>query len=225
MKNTLLPILAVGCLVAAPVQTAFCQGTTYISRPAFQAALSSTTTITFEDLPVTPDGIGESSITNSGATFTAGALLFIRDSFSPVPATGKFLKHFDGSNPVSILLPNGVTAFGADFSGGSELNRSYNATLTVNLVGGQAYAYNFTGTYAFWTFFGVTFPQPIASLIYDDGPIPPFLLHEELLDNVTIGVVPEPSSFGLLALGSLLLGWRARCRLKPHRRPHNLPAV
>ena len=209
MKRTICPILAVGWLVAVTVQNAVCQGTFYTSRAAFESALSSSTTITFEELPVTSEiGIGESSIAASGVTFTAGALLFIRDSFSPIPATGKYLNHFDGGNPVSILLPNGVTAFGAAFSGGFFQNTSYNATLTVNMVGGQAYAYNFSGTQGFWTFFGVSFPQPIASLIYDDGGPFPGFSHEEKLDNVTFGTIPEPSSIALLALGGLLLGWR-----------------
>jgi hypothetical protein len=212
MKNAILPVLAVGCLMAATVQSVFCQGTIYTSRSAFASALSSSTIITFEDLPVTSDmGIGEYSIATSGVTFTSpDAELLIRDSFSPIPPTGKFLKHFDSFFPVSISLPNGVTAFGADFSGGMQLNPTYNATLTVNLAGGPSYAYNFTGTYGFWTFFGVTFPQPIASLIFDDGASNPLFLHEEKLDNVTFGAVPEPSVLGLVALGGMFLGWRLR---------------
>lgn len=216
MKNPIVTILAVGCFGAATVQTVFCQGTFYTSRSAFASALSSSATITFEDLPVSPfGGLGEFSVVASGVTFsnsTAG--LLIRDSFSPIPATGKYLREFDGRAPVSILLPNGVTAFGADFSGGVSPYPTFLATLTVNLVGGQAYAYNFTGSYGFWTFFGVSFSQPIESLIYDDGASAPFFFHEEMLDNVTLGAVPEPSSLGLLALGGLLLGWRARRCLK-----------
>jgi hypothetical protein len=209
----LSPQFCGGLLALALAAGAFGQGTTYTSRSVFESALNSTTTITFEDLPLTPEGIGESSISGSGVTFIGG-YLFVRDRFSPSPDTGKYMQHFDGRGPVGISLPNGVTAFGADFSGGFELQPAYNATLTANLVGGSSYAYNFTGTYGFWTFFGVSFPQPIASLIYDDGASAPLFLHEELLDNVTLGVVPEPSVFGLFALGGMFLGWRLSRRAR-----------
>ncbi|MCL4789857.1 MAG: PEP-CTERM sorting domain-containing protein [Verrucomicrobia bacterium] len=148
-------------------------------------------------------------------TFTTpDARLFITDpgGFYPIPGDGKYLVHFDGGFPVTVLLPGDVTAFGADFSGGIEPDASYNATLTVNLVGGGSYVHNFSGPGWLWTFFGVTYSQPISSLVYDDGgPSTPFALHEETLDNVTFGnVIPEPGIFAFFALGALLLGWRWR---------------
>jgi len=220
MKITTLNGLVVAGLLAVTAQTAFCQGTVYTSRSAFEAVLSSSTTITFEDLPTpTPSPIGEFSITISGVTFSnPGALLFITGPGGPIPGDGKYLWHFDGGYPVDILLPGGVTAFGADFSGGIEPDPSFNATLTVNLVGGSSYAYNFSAPRGSWTFFGVTFAEPIANLVYRDAGPPDGVmggpLHEEMLDNVTFGAIPEPSAIGLSAFGSLLLAWQF---LRRHR--------
>lgn len=217
MRITIALNVAVAGLLAATTQTTFCQGTVYTSRALFEQQLSSSTTIAFENLPVTyPFGLGEPSVTTSGATFNTpdAASLFITGpgGLHPIPGDGKYLWHFDGGSPVTVLLPGGVTAFGADFSGGIEPQPSYNATLTVNLVGGGAYVHNFSGPRGSWTFFGVTYSQPISSLVYDDGgPSVPFALHQEMFDNVTFGsVIPEPSMFGLFAVGGLLLGWQLR---------------
>lgn len=164
----------------------FAQGVLFNDRTAFNAALISSTTINFAGLPDPPPGIGRSPITISGVTFTnAESRLF----------TGSgYLWNFDSSYPVGIFLPAGRNAFGADFSGGIEPNATFNATLTVNLLGGQTYFYNFSGPRSSWTFFGVAYPQSIASLIYHDGG--QFLpgTHEEMLDSVTFGfaTVPEP---------------------------------
>jgi hypothetical protein len=134
---------------------------------------------------------------------------------APIPGDGKYLWHFDGGFPVTILLSTGVTAFGADFSGGIEPDPSYYATLTVNLVGGGSYVHNFSGPRWLWTFFGVTYSQPISSLVYDDGgPSAPFALHEEMLDNVTFGsVIPEPRSVAVLLVGLLLGLLRTRSHI------------
>ncbi len=214
MKITTLNNLVAAGLMAVTAQTAFCQGTFYTSRSIFEAALGASTTITFEDVPIpNPSPIGQFSITTSGVTFTTpDALLFITGPGGPIPGTGKYLWHFDGGYPVSIILPAGMTAFGADFSGGIEPNPSVNATLTVNIVGGASYDYNFSGSRGSWTFFGVSFPQPIANLVYRDAGPPDGVLggplHEELLDKVTFGMIPEPSVLGLFGLGALLFGWR-----------------
>jgi hypothetical protein len=145
---------------------------------------------------------------------TPDARLGVAGDGAPIPGDGKYLWHFDGESPVTVLLPGGITAFGADFSGGIEPQPSFNASLTVNFVGGGSYVHNFSGPRGSWTFFGVTYSQPINSLVYDDGgPSTPFALHEEMLDNVTFGnVIPEPGIFTLFAVGALLLGLRLRSR-------------
>ena len=214
MRRSVLSSLFTGALLAASAQIAFSQGTVYFVRSAFEAALNSSTTVTFEELPPTDwQGMPESSITTSGVTFTGPwARLYITNPSGllyPIPGTGKYLWQFDGGYPLSSLLPVGVTAFGADLSGGIQLNSSFNAIVTVNLVGGQSYAYNFSAPTGSWTFFGVTFADPISSVIYDDVGHFSIGTHEEMLDNVTFGsVIPEPSSSLLLLVALPLTLWR-----------------
>ena len=210
MKIAILNSSVVGGLLAVTAQAAFCQGTIYTSRPAFESALGLSTIITFEGVsPPNPSPIGASSITTSGVTFSnPWGRIFFTVSPHPIPGTGQYLWHFDGVGPVDISLPGGITAFGADLSGGIEPNLSYDATLTVNLAGGLSYAYNLTAPRGVWTFFGITFTQPIASVVYDDGGPNLPGLHEEMLDKVTFGSIPEPSVLGLFAFGGLFLGWR-----------------
>lgn len=138
--------------------------------------------------------------------------MFIRDSFSPIPASGKYLTVFDGNGPVFISLPSGVTAFGTDFNSGGSPSAPYHATMKANLVGGLVYTYDISGIEGLWNFVGVAFSQPIASLVFDDGGNPPLIYHGETFDNVTIGTVPEPSVLSLLGMGALFLCWRLRKR-------------
>ena len=105
-----------------------------------------------------------------------------------------------------------MTAFGADFACERSWLPSYNATLTVNLASGGSRVFSFTEPTDSWAFFGVTFPEPIANVIFDDGGIPFSGTHEEMLDNVTYGAIPEPSVLGLFALGGLFLRWRMGCK-------------
>jgi hypothetical protein len=208
IRKLLLAALAIVFLgVWMPPNMVRCraQGTIYSSRSAFNAALGSATTITFDGVtPIDPSGNGVSSVTASGVTFTnAGSRLFVGPFASPT--NGPILWNFDSSTPVGIILPGGLTGFGADFSGGITPQPSFNGTLTVNLFGGQSYAYNFSALTGSWVFFGATFSQPIASLVYDDGGLALPGSHEEMLDNVTFGTaVPEPSFPSLIALGFIV---------------------
>jgi hypothetical protein len=183
----------------AGVIDSLAQGTVYTDRPAFTAALQSSTTVTFETLtPNTFFDLGASPITVSGVTITNfESRLFVcgpsAGSLNPINDTDQYIWNFDSSYPVGIFLPGGRNAFAADFSGGIVQNNPFNATLTFTLLDGQTYVHNFTGQLGSWTFRGFVFPQAIRSLVFDDGG--PFLpgAHEEILDNLTFGVaVPEP---------------------------------
>jgi hypothetical protein len=123
----------------------------------------------------------------------------------------KYLWNFDSGLPIGISLPNGMNAFGADFSGGIiPQNNPFNATITVNLVGGQTQTYNFTGQQGSWTFRGFVFSSPISSVAFDDGGQLNGT-HEELLDNVTFGVVPEPQPLALALAGLVICLFAHAC--------------
>jgi len=219
MKHFTLGIMMPAGIFAATTQMALAQGTLYTSRALFEQQLSSRTTITMESLQASSDadfvwGLGQPNITVSGVSFLSppGRRLFVSNPGHlayPIPGDGQYIFNSDSFTPVSIQLPAGVTGFGADLSG-STVNPTFDATLTVNLAGGGSYDYTFVGSRGSWTFFGVTFPEPIASLIYSDYNGAPSAVHGEKLDNVTFGAIPEPGAFGLLALGSFLLSGRRR---------------
>ena len=191
---------ALGLLLANCLATnALAQGTVFTDRSAFTAALQSSTTINFAGMPDPPPGIGRSPISVSDVTFAnAESRLFTGSSY---------LWNYDSSYPVGVFLPGGMNGFGADFSGGiNPQNNPFNATITVNLAGGQTFTQNFAGQVGAWTFIGFIFPQAISSLVYNDGG--PFLpgAHEETLDNVTFGVanVPEPQSLAIALAGLVI---------------------
>jgi hypothetical protein len=206
IRRRLLLLLLLGVSALSPGDCCG-QGTVYTSRSEFEAALNSSMTITFETLPPSSImSIGTSPIIVSGVAFTnLESRLFITSppggglSLYPVPGTGQYLWNYDSGYPVGVQLPEGMTAFGADFSGGLALATTFNATLTATLADGQSYAYNFSGLQGSWSFFGIAFMQPIVSLVYTDGGQnwPGYPPHEEMLDNVSFGTtVPESSTFG-----------------------------
>jgi hypothetical protein len=196
------------------------QGVIYTDRSIFNAPLQSSATINFESLtPSSPFSTGISPVVVSGVTFTnSESRLFITSSSTgvyPIPGTRQYLWNFDSTYPVGIYLPGGINAFGADFSGGITPNAAINGTLTVNLVGGQTYTYNFPGLQGSWSFFGVAFAQNISSLVFHDGGQFFPGTHEEMLDNVTFGVatVPEPHSAAIAIAGMLVCIFSRRRRL------------
>jgi hypothetical protein len=224
----LFPLACIATLLSQ--KNSFAQGTLFTSRSSFNAALSSSSTITFESLaPSSPSSTGVSPINVSGVSFAnASARLFITSTNTglyPIPGTGQYLWNFDSGTPIAVTLPTGRNSFAADFSGGIVQNNPFNATITFNLADGGTYTHHFVGHLGEWSFVGFVFPQAITSLVYDDGGIPIPGDHEEMLDNVTfgIGAVPEPNSsvlvtFGILGLLVARHLGRARHDLLVHKR-------
>lgn len=196
------------------------QGTIYTDRALFNATLRSSSTSTFESLtPTSIFSLGLSLINDGQINVTSsGGRLFVCRSPAglypyPVPGDGQYLWNFDSGLPIGISLPNGMNAFGADFSGGIiPQNNPFNATITVNLVGGQTQIYNFTGQQGSWTFRGFVFSSPISSVAFNDGGQLNGT-HEEMLDNVTFGVVPEPHPLALALAGLVICLFARRVRM------------
>lgn len=205
MNKSAVKKVFVGWYLSAAIVSGLGQGVLYTSRSAFEAALLSSTTATFEDLLSSRlDWPFVQTASTSGLTISA-AYLTVADpdgDLHPIPGSGKYLWNWDGTTPVFIDLPPGVTAFGADFACGRWWVPSFAGTLTVNLASGRSQVFDFNGATETWLFGGVTFPEPIVQVIFHDGGS--FLpgLHEEMLDNVTYGVaIPEASSTLLMLLG------------------------
>lgn len=224
--NSCFKSIGFALLLSAALRTGLvdgsAQGTVYTDRSLFNAALQSSSTSTFESLTPTPNSsFGLSSVSDGLVSVTSpeGRLFVCNPGgayLHPIPGDGQYLWQFDGGFPIGISLPNGMNAFGADFSGGiTPQNNPFNATLTVNLVGGQSESFNFTGDQGSWTFRGFVFSSPISSLVYDDGGPDVIGFHEEMLDNVTFGVVPEPQALTIaLWAVPLWLLYRRRCSPK-----------
>ena len=182
--------------------------TTYLDRSFFEAALSTSTTIDFED--VTPGGLG-SSVSFSGLTYTNSGGVWATTGFgAPSVQVG------DQNNQTTVIsLSSGYNAFGLDLGrlfgpgqvpvqltdGGGGL--IYSATLSVS----DNDNLGTTGT----TFFG---------FINDAGDIGSMILYSDgfpTTDNVTFGntgsqasLIPETSS--VLPVGMIVFALASRRR-------------
>lgn len=127
------------------------------------------------------------------------------------------LWNFDSESPLSIRFANGARAFGADFSSSLSVAGFSSFTATVSLDTGETYQFT-APTDPNFAFFGFISPTPIMALTFSDGGLFGFgNLHEELIGNIVVVTVPEPSTLALLALGGLLLVARTR---RPLRNPY-----
>jgi hypothetical protein len=189
----------------------FGQGTIYRDRIEFDAAIAALPGIR-HDLdfqgPLLP-GDYSPPLTIAGLTFHSGSVLQIRRQTSG----NYFLVNYDSLAPLAVDMNGPTMAFGADFA--SLLTPFYSSFLaTVTLDNGNVFTFTAPADPNF-TFFGFVTTQPFSRLTFSDGGIagtpPP--LHEEILDNITVVRVPEPSGFAVLALGGLFLIWCWTVRL------------
>jgi len=105
-----------------------------------------------------------------------------------------------------VDMNGSATAFGADFASliGS-VHSSFLATVTLD--NGNVFTFTAPAN-PNTTFFGFVTTQPFSRVTFSDGGLIGIGLHEEILDNITAVIVPEPGVSGLFAFGALLLGRR-----------------
>lgn len=206
MKTRFKPLALAACLTVPFTylgsSPCFAQGTIYRDRIEFDTAVAGLTGIR-QDLdfegPLLP-GDYLPPLTISGLTFRGGSVLQIRAQAS------YFLVNYDSLAPLTVDMNGPALAFGADFA--SLLTPFYSSFLaTVTLDNGDMFTFTAPADPNF-TFFGFVTQQPFSSLTFSDGGLIGTGLHEEILDNITVVTVPEPSTIGLFVLGALLLGWR-----------------
>lgn len=140
------------------------------------------------------------SFSNSGFSYNAiaGAGNFYFPGTTNPPTTDLWLSVYD---PVSITFTNfsaNISAFGGNFfvtdSSGALTNVSI--TLTANFASGSPFTTNYTAS-TIDSFLGLTFNTNLTSVVLSatNGQYP-------TINNLTVGVVPEPSTYALLGLAA-----------------------
>ena len=193
-KRTLLIALAgLATLMAGPRPCS--QAATYANREAFTAACQSLPGIK-QEIPFEPYLYGNGqerdyapSLTVSNVTFS-GDILVRQDSIS-IAGEASLCNYDAFETPLAIHFENGALAFGADFS--SLLwpsTSSFTATITV--AGGGSFSFSCVpgpGS----TFFGFTAGTPFHDLTYSDGGTFAGDLHEELIGDPFMVLMPRPA--------------------------------
>jgi len=196
MKTRFINLFCALCFALSFVTPAWSQSTIYLDdRGTFE----------FEALQLSGNFQRITSFPSAnGPELTVSDLTF-RGNFLVASPNGGVLWNFDGSAPgLRIHFANGARAFGADFS--SSLSPYYSSfTATVSLDSGESFQFT-APTDPNFRFFGFISPTPIRDMTFSDGGLlSPFNFHEELLGNVTVVTVPEPSSLALLGCGGILV--------------------
>lgn len=192
--------LVVALLVSASAVSASASVVVYTDRAAFTAALSSSTTATFDDAPsgsYTPLGC----VSNFGA-FSASAancrLYLIDSGFSGGTYTfgsGGALHNDTPADPTNFTIASGTRAFGLD------IRNFYDFGSTVD-ISSEVGNFTVAGSQA-GTFFGLISDTAFTSVIVNT------VGNYTAFDNVTLGTaadVPEPAMLGLFGLGAIGLG-------------------
>ena len=193
--------------VAAPPATQ-AQIISYSDRTSFSAATTSLTTFTFDGYaPSNGQANYPTGLTVQGVAFTANTRVFVLDPGAGFgdPFSGHQLLAVDSGQTLTVALPTGTTAFGADFSNEDTPVGSF----ITAIVNGTAFTFQEPGDTSS-AFAGFISAAPITSLSFSGG------FRGPALDNVSFGkadpaAVPEASSAAGFAAGLLSLSVLGVC--------------
>jgi hypothetical protein len=200
MKKVLPALLLASLMNVVCSNTSLAQPTPFTDFAAFSNAITASNyTETFNSIP--DGGFGFASPTNfagNGFSFTAqtGAGNFLGINTPP----DQWISTFDVTFIRFTNFSLNTTAIGGNFFA-TQFNESYTNT-SISVTATFADATSFTTNYlpaGPTTFFGLTYGTNITSLTISNAPGAAEFM---TVNDLTVGVVPEPSTYALLALAA-----------------------
>jgi hypothetical protein len=194
--------LTVAAIALAATSAVSAQTTVYTTRAAFDAAVASGSyTETFSNGSI--NGAASANFSGGGFAYTVsapGTVLYANSTF-----LGTSLPDL----PMLVTFTGApVTAVGGDFYVTDFFDDFQPVSVTVTLSNG--FSSTFLPVSAADSFRGVTTALPITSLTLS---APGASLYVGM-DNLTVGVVPEPGTYAMMALGLAAIGGFAARRRK-----------
>ncbi len=225
LRKLCFSLIAAVVLCCASVMTAQAETVTFVTRAAFNAAMTDTTIVNFDGVVAPGTALADPlpSFTSAGVTFTApGNQLYIVDTgffvfYQFAGASGVVLSTQQGSptRTLNIVLPSAVTAVGFDTNNFS-FTSGTNLTITATLSNGDMTSFT---AIPGGGFFGFTTTPAILSLTLT-GTVVTVGGGGFNIDNFTFGqasgggttTVPEPATILLLGTGLSAVGTAVRKR-------------
>lgn len=185
--------------------------TIYTTRASFLAALTLSGTDTYNDLTVQPTG---SPLLRSAGAFAYRASAGPVSAFFPAGALPDIWLSTQISNDTMTFdnFTSGIRGFGGNFFG-SNVDGLFDPGRTMVLTasdGASTRTVNLFNTTTS-TFLGLISTDPLRTVsLHSDGL--PGVAYWSTANDVTIGLVPEPAAWGMLAAGLGLVGFAVRRR-------------